>query len=519
MQIPLQLQHKAGESLQSQLFRQLRNLILDGRLKPGSSVPATRELSKELAVSRNTVLLVYERLIAEGYLVTEPAKGTFVSPHLPEDSLALSGADRLKSSPLIGGKHSRKIVFRGRPHKVFVPKEERPSIDFKVGRPDPRSFPIKIWRRLLQKNLDHSEEFLTEYNNPAGLWGLRKAIATHLGPSRGIAAKPEQVLIVAGSQEALNICARLFVSTEAEVVTEWPGYQGAASVFESYGATLIKIPVDNNGIIVDALPRKPISLAYLTPSHQYPLGVTLSLQRRMEILDWASKTGAYLLEDDYDSDFRHHSAPLTALKGLDREDCVIYMGTFSKCMGAALRLGYMVLPWELVETATDIKTMLNNGQPWLDQVIVADFIGEGHFANHLRRIRRTYLTRRDCLVKALREHFGEVKLTGLEGGMHIVWHLPQNLPKAEEVSQAARVLGVGIYSLHAGAACCCAEDMIARQALMIGYSSLTEYEIREGIRRIATALRELGVKMPDKYSTIHSKYRNAQTLLTDSVSP
>ena len=187
-------------------------------------------------------------------------------------------------------------------------------------------------------------------------------------------------------------------------------------------------------------------------------------------------------------------------------------------MGAALRLGYMVLPWELVEPATDIKTMLNNGQPWLDQAIVADFIREGHFANHLRRIRRTYLTRRDCLVKALREHFGEVKLTGLEGGMHIVWHLPQNFPEAERVSQAARVLGVGIYSLHAGAACCRAEDMIARQALMIGYSSLTEYEIREGIRRIATALRELGVKMPDKNSTINSKYRNGQALLADSVS-
>ena len=273
-----------------------------------------------------------------------------------------------------------------------------------------------------------------------------------------------------------------------------PALTSATSVFESYGAELFTIPVDQNGIITELLPSEPVSLAYLTPSHQYPLGFTLSLQRRMEILDWAARSGTYLLEDDYDSDFRHHSMPLTALKGLDHGDCVIYMGTFSKSMGAALRLGYMVMPHALVETAIDIKTMLNNGQPWLDQAVMADFIREGHFGNHLRRIRRTYLTRRDCLVRELNRHFGEVELTGRAGGLHVVWHLPRRFPTAARLAQAAAAAGVGVYSLPAGAAYCKSSDIRSHHALMLGYSSLTEHEIREGVRRIADTLKQLGVE-------------------------
>lgn len=488
MQLPFNVEHGAAQSLQDQIFHRVRRLILDGQLKPGTSMPATRELSRQLEVSRNTVLLAYDRLIAEGYLETEPAVGTFVSAHLPEDSLMLRerparAIDR-HDQPL----RHRTILFHGQPHGVYTPPGQRVSIDFKVGRPDPNSFPARLWQRLLVKKLEEAGKNLTEYSDPAGLWELRKAIAGHLGPARGIATTPEQVLVVAGCQEALDIVARLFVTKGTQVVTECPCYQGAAFLFESYGADLCPIPVDNQGIQVDRLPDSPITLAYLTPSHQYPMGATLSLERRLRLLEWAAGTGAYLIEDDYDSDFRHHGSPLTALKGLDRYDSVIYLGTFSKSIGASLRLGYMVLPRPLVKPATDVKTLLNNGQPWLEQAVLAEFMSGGGFGNHLRRIRRVYLSRRDCLVSALRRHFGEVRISGLEGGMHIVWHLPAGFPPAPEVERRARDAGVAVYTLPGGAAYCQPGEEAARRAIMLGYSSLEESEIKEGVARIAAVL-------------------------------
>jgi len=215
----------------------------------------------------------------------------------------------------------------------------------------------------------------------------------------------------------------------------------------------------------------------------------LPLERRFRLLEWASETGAYLVEDYYDSDFRYDSSPLTAMKGLDRQESVIYLGTFSKSIGAGLRLGYMVVPKVLVKPASDIKTLLNNGQPWLDQTVVADFIAGGEFSNHLRRIRRTYLARRDCLVDSLAKHFGPVELSGLEGGMHLAWHLPAHYPPAEELADKARERGVGLYTLSSGAAHCGPGDELARRAILLGYSSLTERQIREGISRIADLLK------------------------------
>ena len=206
------------------------------------------------------------------------------------------------------------------------------------------------------------------------------------------------------------------------------------------------------------------------------------------------ETGAYLVEDDYDSDFRHEGSPLTALKGLDRCGSVIYLGTFSKSIGAGLRLGYMVVPEELAEPAIAIKTLLNNGQPWLDQAVVADFIRSGDFASHLRRIRRTYLLRRDALVGALLEHFGPVELSGVEGGMHLAWALPTHFPPAAELARLVRVKGVVLYPLASAAASCGRMEGIVRRLILLGYSSLTERQIREGVARIADALTRAGIR-------------------------
>jgi GntR family transcriptional regulator / MocR family aminotransferase len=273
-------------------------------------------------------------------------------------------------------------------------------------------------------------------------------------------------------------------------VTECPCYQGAAFVFESYGGHLVPVEVDADGLKVSALPRRIIALAYVTPSHQFPLGATLSLEKRLRLLDWARRSRAFIVEDDYDSDFRHHRAPLMALKGLDQEDCVVYLGTFSKAIGAGLRIGYMVVPRQLAGPAAVVKTLMDNGHAWLDQAILADFIASGAYDTHLRRIRKIYLARRDCLIESLRQSFGEVALSGLEGGMHLAWHVPEPLPPAWEIQQRARRQGVGVYPLAMAAAHDYGRYGAADRTLILGYTALTEDLIRRGVALIAASLEE-----------------------------
>ncbi len=487
MQLALKLDPRSGKSLQSQLFESIRQLILSGQLKVGAVLPATRALSEQLHVSRNTVLLAYERLIAEGYLETRPTVGTFVSTSLPEGSLFLAG-NSANSRDLERQATRQPVLFSGRCQAVVNPNRHKLAIDFWVGRPDPHSFPAKSWRRRLLHKLATAGSNLTEYSDPVGIEELRRAIAEHLGPTRGIKVKPEQVVIVNGSQQGLNLIARLMVEKGSVVATECPCYQGAAFVFESYGAVLKPVPVDENGLDPSRLPQRPVSVAYVTPSHQYPMGVTLNLNRRMRLLEWAWETGAYVIEDDYDSDFRYTGSPLTALAGLDKHGCVFYMGTFSKSIGAGIRLGYLVVPQELVGPARTAKVLLDNGHAWLDQATLADLIASGSFTRHLRRIRHSYLLRRDCLVEELRRHFGDIRLTGLEGGMHLIWHLPPDFPIADKVQRIAEDAGVGVYGLEAGAAFCYDCSQCGERALMFGYSSVSEPMIREGIKRLAKAL-------------------------------
>lgn len=489
MQIPVKLDPRSATSLQGQLFEFVRALILKGQLTPGKPMPATRAFSQQLGVSRNTVVLAYERLTAEGYLESRPTVGTFVSTALPEASLSLGSVALDPGTPDERQAARHPVLFQGRCQAVVNPNRHKLAVDFWVGRPDPHSFPTKAWRRLLLHNLSVAGSNLTEYRDPAGIVGLRRAIAEHLGPARGITATPDQVVVVNGSQEALNLVARLLVRPGTAVATECPCYQGAAYVLESYGAALKAVPVDDQGLDPDKLPPGPVSLAYVTPSHQYPLGVTLPLQRRLHLLDWAWQTGAYVVEDDYDSDFRHHGSPLTALAGLDHHGAVIYMGTFSKSIGAGIRLGYIVVPSELIAPARTVKTLLDNGHAWLDQATLADFISSGAYERHLRKIRHTYLVRRDCLVASLYRHFGgAIRLSGLEGGMHIAWHLSAGFPAAAEVQRIAENAGVGLYALESGAAYRYGCARCGERVLLLGYSSVSEAQIEDGIARLARAL-------------------------------
>lgn len=416
MQLPIALSETARSTLQDQLFEQIRTMILDGHLKAEDPLPATRELSAQVGVSRNTAILAYERLISEGYIYTRPHVGTFVAPEIPEHALNV-----LRNGNAIGSVEEPAIrriwptVRLRDAHQLVSPHRENLKLDYWPGRPDPTSFPTKIWSRHIWRRLQSAGGTLTEYGDPAGLHELRQAIADHLGPARGIIAEPDQVIIVGGCQDGFNLAAQLLIEEGSTAIVENPCYQGAAFVLKSYGATLWPHPVDRDGIDVSKLPEFPGAVAYVTPSHQYPMGATLSLPRRIKLLSWAAETGAYVIEDDYDSDFRFTGSPLTALKGLDRRDRVLYLGTFSKCMGPGLRLGYLVVPAPLKEAAKRLKALMNNGQGWLEQAAMADFMGSGDFQRHLRRVRLVYLEKRDALISTLKLHFGAGQLSGIDG--------------------------------------------------------------------------------------------------------
>ncbi|MFO1218040.1 MAG: PLP-dependent aminotransferase family protein [Burkholderiaceae bacterium] len=486
MDIPISLDAGSRQSLQAQLYEQVRKLILGGRLKPGTPLPASRALAGQLGVSRNTVMLSYDRLAAEGYVQMREAIGTYVSFDLPEDCLTakrLASAHDNRAQDLAV---RRPIAFDGRAQAVV---NDRPlAYDFWLGRPDPHSFPLKAWRRLMNRALLAAGTRLTEYRDPAGLIDLRRAIADHIGPARGINIEPDQVIIVAGCQEGLNLTARLLLREGVSVAIENPAYQGAAYLYESYRARLVPVSVDDSGLRVDDLPAQGAALLYVTPSHQYPMGFTLPLERRLRLLDWAWRTGTYIVEDDYDSDFRYRGAPIPALMGLDSHGCVIYMGTFSKSIGAGLRLGYVVVPKHLAGPARGAKALLDNGHPWLEQAVLAQFLSGGGYDNHLRRIRQNYAERRDCLVDRLKRHFGEVNVSGAECGMHIAWHLADDLPRAAELQALAAEHDVGIYTLQSGAAYDFGGCAYSERAIVLGFSSLNEREIRCGVERIAAAV-------------------------------
>lgn len=485
MHLPIELDRDRAEPLQNQLYEQLRGLIISRRLKSNSRLIATRFLAEKLGISRTTVLLAYERLISEGYLETRPAVGTFVCSVLPDlvpvPQINDNRVDDLPQTEL------RPPLFQGRsPSREPI---EPALIDF-WGGPDFRIFPLKIWQRITQHVLECYGKGISRPPPSAGIDALRGAIADWLAAQRGIIVDPDQIVIVAGAQQAYNIAARLFLQRGDRVVIETPGHIGASFLFESLGAIQYPVAVDEHGLLIDELPNGLTSLAYVTPSHQNPIGGTLPLERREALIEWARGAGAYLIEDDCDGDFRYRGMGPPSLKSLDPYGLVLYTGTFSKTLGAGLRLGYMVVPQELVASTVAVKTLLDNGSPWLEQMVLAEFIASGEYDRHLRRVRKTYLERRDCLIAALRLHFGDVHLAGVDTGTHLTWLLPQTLPSALAVQEAARQRGIGVYTVSESEIGGATSLHYADNALLLGYSSLEERQIRDGIAGLASALRD-----------------------------
>ena len=495
-------------SLQQQLYTRLRRDILTGRLRPGERIPATRALASQLAVSRTTAVLAYEQLLAEGYIEARQGSGTFVSRQLPDDAFRARHAPPRPAGPHAGGATrgtvavpaargdrrlsgwgARLATMGGSPLTAGETATERHApvpFDFRPGRPDWDAFPHRLWSRLSARSWRRRSADLASYGDPAGYRTLREAIATHLAQSRGVRCGADQVVVVNGSQQGIDVLARLWLDPGERAALEEPGYLGAALALRSHGIAVLPVPVDEDGLDLAALPRPdaPESprLVYVTPSHQFPTGATLSLPRRLRLLEWAARGGALIVEDDYDSEFRYSGRPLESLQGLDTNGVVAYLGSFSKALFPPLRVGYVVLPPDLVAPFVAAKWLADRQTATLDQQVLSDFIHEGHFERHLRRMRRLYQARRDALLGALRQHLGGLVTPGGDGaGLHLVAWLPDGWDARALAARAAR-LGVAApplapYYLEGE----------GRPGLMLGFAALDEARIREGIRRLAVA--------------------------------
>ena len=480
MNLQLRLDEDSNLPLYEQVYRQLRHLILQGILPPGAKLPPTRELAQAQKIARVTATEAYGRLQAEGYVVARRGAGTFVSRDLPLHA----GVEDETFAPSFS-RWGRRVLALDGERKPASPSG-RLAIDFSFGRSFPHIFPYDVWRRLLARYLSTDDVMLSRYGSAAGFHPLRAAIADYLARLRGVDCQPEQVVVVNGAQQALDILARLLLNPGDGVLVETPGYSDAFTLFRVYGARLTALPVDEHGFPVEAIPATSRArLAFVTPANQFPRGGAMPLPRRLALLQWARKVGAAVVEDDYDGALRYEGQPLAALQGLDEDGRVIYLGTFSKVLFPALRLGYVVLPPSLLEPFLDAKGIVDRGAPTLTQAAVADFITEGHFERHLRRLRQAYGRRRRVLVRALEEHLpGVVDFSREPAGLHVMLYLSPDYDE-EAVVRRAAARGVGVYP---GAPYHLQQP--APPSILLGFSGLTEAEITEGVARFAAAIRD-----------------------------
>jgi GntR family transcriptional regulator/MocR family aminotransferase len=458
-----------------QVYLRLRAAILAGELPPGTRLPATRDLARASSVARVTVVQAYRQLEAEGFIESRVGAGTHVAAGLaaaPADDPPAPFRPQLTA-------WGRRAVEVGRSARSA--EGARAEIDFGLGRSFAELFPYDVWRRLLARYLSTDDAMLSRYGSPAGFFPLRQAVADYLGRARGVRCAAEQVVIVSGAQQALDILARLVLNPGDEVVVETPGYRDAFTLFQLHGARLIGLPVDDQGLPVDRIPADcRARLAFVTPTHQFPKGGTMPLARRLALLGWAREQGALIVEDDYDGDLRYEGHSLAALQGVDADGRVVYLGTFSKVLFPALRLGYLVLPPPLVTPFVRAKDLVDRGAPTLTQAAVADFLAEGHFERHLRHLRRLYGERRAALVAALGERLGgRAKVSAVAAGLHVMLFLEPHVAEARLVAAAAergvRVNPGAPYHL----------EHPAPPSLLLGFSGLNADEIAEGVRRLA----------------------------------
>lgn len=467
-----------GAPLYRQLTDWFRHAILDGRMRAGQRLPSTRGLAKELGISRIPVLSAYEQLLAEGYLESAVGAGTRVARSLPGDTASPVRAPA-------AGSARRKVARRVAATRLPEPMWLRNQGAFRVGLPALEHFPAKTWTRLITRHARSTPHEAMLYGDAQGLASFREAIAAYLGTFRGVRCEASQILVTTGSQQGLQCAAQALLDPGDKVWLEEPGYPGARQAFALAGARLVPVRVDAEGLDVAFGIRRArdARLAYITPSHQFPLGSTLSATRRMALLDWAERSGAWIVEDDYDSEYRFGGRPLAALQGSDAGGRVIYVGSFSKVMFPALRLGYVVLPRDLMPAFRLIRDATDTFTATLPQAAMADFIREGHFARHLRRTRQVYRERYTALVEAIgKELPGKLELVGTDTGMHLSAFLPRGVDDVDFTRRAAAA-GISVRPLSI-----CYLKPPERGGLILGYGGATPAQIREGVRLLKRLL-------------------------------
>ncbi len=474
---------KAPEALHRQIYDAYRTAILERRLRPGQRIPSTRSLALELGVSRFPVLNAYAQLLAEGYFESRVGAGTVVSGSLPEQFTA---SKPIGARLTVTSSSSRPVSRRS----SILPRPERPpwlqgSGAFTVGQVAFDQFPLQVWSNLVARHCRKMNARAFHYGDQMGSRTLRETVASYLRTARSLRCEAGQVMIVSGSQQGLEISARVLLDPGNRVWMEDPGYGLARDVFTLAGAHVVPVPVDNEGLDVAAGIKScgKARAVLVTPSHQFPLGESMSASRRLQLLDWAQSSGSWIIEDDYDSEYRYESLPIASLQGLDASARVIYIGTFSKVLFPSLRLGYVVIPSDLVDRFLSIRRAMDLGPPTFHQEVLADFISEGHFGRHIRRMRVLYRERRSALVDSIHKELGSmVEVLGSEAGMHLTVTLPHR-SRDVEIAQRAAHQNLWIWPLspsYLGA--------VSRSGFILGFGSTAVAQIPTAVRKLRDLL-------------------------------
>ena len=475
------LDRESAVPLYKQLYEAIRQEILRGSLKKGLRLPSTRYLAAELQTSRNIVVIAFEQLLAEGYLQSKTGSGTFITKTLPEEVLQIrSGSVSGDREPSTRGATIRRVsrsVLPLDPRLRYAP--------FRFGLPALDALPLELWGRLLLQHCRKVSAEIAIHGDPAGHRTLREAIASYAGVARAVRCSPEQVIIINGSQQAIDLAARVLADPGDFAVIEDPGYLGARSALEAAGIKLLPVGVGKEGLQVERIPKRAkTKLVYVTPSHQFPLGVVLSLPYRLQLLDWAARNDAWILEDDFDSEYRYESKPIPALQGLDQNGRVIYIGTFSKVLFPSLRLGYLIVPEDLVDAFVAARWISDRSSPLLEQAALADFITEGHLASHIRRMRALYMERRATIMTIIKQDMSDIlEAWDAEAGMHTVGWLPSNVEDAQVAEEAAKnglnALPVSGFALR----------RLPRGGLLLGYAGFRPEVIKKAMRQLDSIIR------------------------------
>lgn len=468
----------AGMPLHRQVYDGYREAILRGDLAPGQKIPSSRELASEIRVSRFPVLHAYAQLLAEGYFESQVGSGTYISTTLP-DQLISSDLQMAQSEEVLSG--HRPIARRN----FVYPKREMTALleswgSFGLHQPAFDQFPFAVWSALVDRHSRNPALGALRQIDPMGSSRFRRQVCAYLRTARSVKCEPEQIMVVSGSQQALDITARVLLDPGDAVFVEEPGYDLQRTLLAGAGCRLKLIPVDNEGIDVTRMAmHRGVKAAFVTPSHQFPLGYTMSATRRLALLNWAQSSSAWIIEDDYDSEYRFDTRPIASLQGLDVNARVIYIGTFSKIMFPSLRIGYIVIPRDLVEHFAAVRMAMDIFPPYLYQEVLSDFIEQGHFGRHVRKMRQILGERRNALVDSVRKEFGEfLELHGAAAGMHISVTLPAGF-NDQEISSLASRERLWLWPLSRYFA-----GKHARQGFVLGFGSTQTEAIPAAVKRM-----------------------------------